>query len=237
MAHAGLPVLELEAEQRMHKLVGDNGSPEDRVNRAGYSYRGQLEALAHVHSLVEQDDHHRSEASTVLCHYILLVHVHWGRKAQELVRSLASVAEWEARTQGMLVRIAEALRMEPAEVVDIALSGRRTAGRSLGDSLRQTGAAVHVDGDAAGHVHDQQAIAEVPVDNQQPVAENQGSALAADEPDTVVVQHSRTELEVIRDSPRVLRIDRHDHVHDAVPHHESYRAEDMGRLGDHNLQD
>jgi hypothetical protein len=76
MAHAGLPVLEPEAERRMHKSVGDNGSPEDRVNRAGYSCHGQLEALAHVHSLVAEYGHPRSEASTVLCHCNLLVHAH-----------------------------------------------------------------------------------------------------------------------------------------------------------------
>jgi hypothetical protein len=88
--------------------------------------------------------------------------------------------------------MAEALSMEPAEAEDIALSGRKTVAHSLGGSLRQTGVAVRVDGDAAGHVHVQQAIADVPADKQQAGVESRSSGLVADEPDTVVAQHSRT---------------------------------------------
>jgi hypothetical protein len=137
----------------------------------------------------------------------------------------------------MLVRIAEALRTKPAGVENTGRSGHMTAARNLGGSLRQTVVAVHVDGDAAGHVHDQQATAEAAVDRQEAEVVSQSSGMEADGPDTVVVQHSRTELGVIHDNPRVLHTDFHDRVHGAVPHHVSYCAEDMGRLGVHNLQD
>lgn len=234
-ARAARQVQEVEAGQHTHNAEGGSDSLEDRVGTAGYSCRGQLEALAHVHSLVAQNAHCRGGILTALDRCILHVRGYSGRllPGMELIQS--NVAHWEAKSWDKLDHTVEALRMQAAAAGHIGQFVHMVEGHSSGGSSQQTTVAVRGDGDGAGCDRARTATAAAAAGTKQAEVEKWHNEPAAADPGTAAVWRSHSEQEVMHGTLLVHHSAHRVLVH-VVHRHDCCPAEDKGRLGDHILK-